>query len=71
MGYLVDKINAKFEWYRFCLPHRYKLVFDRIIAKSAENEQTLTTVPEIFIVVVLNELIDLEERLQRLEAEQK
>lgn len=43
------------------------MVFDRIIEKSAENERTLETMPEIFIVVVMNELIDLEERLRCLE----
>lgn len=67
MGYLIDKVYSKFEQYRFSLPKKHKEIFDRIIRKTAENEQTLTTMPEVYVVVVMNQLVDMEERLERLE----
>lgn len=45
MGESLDKFKQKFEWYRFCLPKKYRAVFDRIVEKSANDEEVLKAVP--------------------------
>jgi hypothetical protein len=66
MKLLIDKIKMKFELYRFCLPKSYKLAFDKILDKT--DDRTVNTTPGGFEAIVLNQLIDMEERLRLLES---
>lgn len=65
MSALVEKFIGKFELYRFCLPKQHRAIFDKIISNS--DDKTLSTVPGGFDAVVLNQLIDFEQRLKALE----
>lgn len=67
MGELLERFKQKFEWYRMCLPKRHREVFDRIVEKSANDEEALRAVPGQNDAVVLNQMIDMENRLRKLE----
>jgi hypothetical protein len=67
MGEQLDKFKQKFEWYRMCLPKKHREVFDRILEKSANDEDAMRAVPGQTDAIILNQMIDMEERLKKLE----
>lgn len=67
MGKLLSKYKKKLEWYRMSLPKKHRAVFDKILDKSANDEDALKAVPGQTEAVILNQMIDIEERLRKLE----
>lgn len=64
----LQKIREKFEWYRMTLPRRDRDAFDRILEKSAGREPSIAAMPgDRTAAVIMNWLMDAEDRLMRLE----
>jgi hypothetical protein len=51
----------------FCYAKKHREVFDRIVEKSANDEEALKAVPGQTEAIILNQMIDMEERLRLLE----
>lgn len=64
----MKKIRTKFEWYRLTLTKTQRDHFDRILDRSEAHEGTFRNMAgRSTDVLIMNELIDLEERLKRVE----
>lgn len=64
----LQKIREKFELYRMTLPRRDREAFDRVLEKSEGKETSIVAVPgDHTAAVIMNWLMDAEERLRRLE----
>ena len=64
----MQNIREKFEWYRMTLPKREKEAFDRILEKSEGKELSIAALPgERVAAVMMNWMIDAEERMRHLE----
>ncbi len=64
----MQKIREKFEWYRMTLPRRDRDAFDRVLEKSEGKELSVAAMPgDRTAAVIMNWLMDAEERLMRLE----